>query len=153
MSEARDFIENRLELSAGAALVRRADTGLELLLIRVRAHAFELPKGHIEENEQADQTAARELREETGLLSSLLVGPELDSVEYAFATSDGVAIEKRVRYFLFLPKDQLVFGRKPERTREIRWIGELETEDVSLVNEKLRDVIVSAFATAGGADV
>lgn len=57
-----------------------------------------LPKGHLDPGETAEQTAIREVREETGVEAELV--EKLGDVEY-FYQRDGKRIFKRVSFFLF----------------------------------------------------
>jgi 8-oxo-dGTP pyrophosphatase MutT (NUDIX family) len=141
--------EEEMERSAGAALVRVRDGRTEVLLIRVRAHAYELPKGHVEPDESAEEAALRELREETGLLSEVTAGPELGSVEYSFQ-HQGTLLFKRVSYFLVTAAAccPVQFGPLPDGTRELRWVDASGIPAVPLVNEDLRRV-----SRRAGADI
>jgi bis(5'-nucleosidyl)-tetraphosphatase len=57
------------EATAGGVIFRHAkDTKkLEILLVQDAKNRWTIPKGHIEPGENAQQTAEREIREETGL--------------------------------------------------------------------------------------
>jgi ADP-ribose pyrophosphatase YjhB (NUDIX family) len=58
------------EPTAGGVIFRRNSdkkNQIEILLIQDAKNRWTIPKGHIEEGEQARQTAEREIREETGL--------------------------------------------------------------------------------------
>lgn len=56
------------EPTAGGVVFRRNKGGnIEILLIQDAKDRWTIPKGHIEEGEEAKQTAAREVGEETGL--------------------------------------------------------------------------------------
>ena len=56
------------EPTAGGIVFRHNKTGaIEFLLIQDSKNRWTIPKGHIEEGEEAKQTAAREITEETGL--------------------------------------------------------------------------------------
>ncbi|MFG1790737.1 NUDIX hydrolase [Nocardia altamirensis] len=72
-----------------AALIGRTDRRGRLL--------WSLPKGHIEEGETAEQTAIREVAEETGI--SGVVVAELGSIDYWFVT-DGRRVHKTVHHYL-----------------------------------------------------
>jgi ADP-ribose pyrophosphatase YjhB (NUDIX family) len=137
-----------VELSAGAALLRGSPPGAELLVMRVRSAGYELPKGHLEWDETPERAAARELREETGLISGPRAGELLGTLEYSFERDDG-PVHKRVDYFLFTPAGlgPLAFGEKPSGTRELLWVREADAATLPLVSEELRPVIVKAFAT------
>lgn len=56
------------EPTAGGVIFRRNDKdGIEILLIQDAKNRWTIPKGHIEPGESAQETAEREIREETGL--------------------------------------------------------------------------------------
>lgn len=56
------------EPTAGGIVYRRGKKGkVEILLIQDAKDRWTIPKGHIEEGEKANETAAREIQEETGL--------------------------------------------------------------------------------------
>lgn len=57
----------RKEKSCGALVVRRGETENEILLIKHNGGHWAFPKGHVEEGESEEQTAYREVQEETGL--------------------------------------------------------------------------------------
>ena len=56
------------ETTSGGIVFRRTASGaLELLLIQDAKSRWTIPKGHVEPGEEPQQTAEREIREETGL--------------------------------------------------------------------------------------
>lgn len=57
-----------------------------------------LPKGHPEAGETPAQAAAREVREETGLIASLV--DQLGEIAYSYERG-GALVAKRVAFFLF----------------------------------------------------
>jgi ADP-ribose pyrophosphatase YjhB (NUDIX family) len=124
------------EISAGGALVRDG----ELLMIRVRAAGYELPKGGIEWDELPADAAVRETREESGVASPLEPGAELGHVDY---TVDGHG--KRVRYFALVVTGPLELAALPERTRERRWVGRDQLATLPLVNDALRPIAAAAL--------
>ncbi|MGW5572161.1 NUDIX hydrolase [Nocardia thailandica] len=72
-----------------AALIGRTDRRGRLL--------WSLPKGHIEEGETSEQTAIREVAEETGINGEVVA--ELGSIDYWFVT-EGRRVHKTVHHFL-----------------------------------------------------
>ena len=76
MNRRRPAIEEVVrEPTAGGIVFRRNQRGqLEILLIQDAKNRWTIPKGHIEENEQAKEAAAREIKEETGLKELELLG-------------------------------------------------------------------------------
>jgi len=107
-----DLPDHPSEVSSGGALVREHDGAQELLLIRVRADGYELPKGGIEWDELPSDAAARETREEAGVESVLQVGRELDHVDYFVGESADRHL-KRVRYFTLSLRPRFSSGRSP----------------------------------------
>lgn len=62
------------EVSCGAVVWRERDGQREYLLIRHNGGHWSFPKGHMEDNETEEQTAHREIREETGLTTDIDTG-------------------------------------------------------------------------------
>jgi 8-oxo-dGTP pyrophosphatase MutT (NUDIX family) len=87
--------------SAGGVVVRHGETGTELVLGRRRRErdgvTWSLPKGTPNADETIEQTALREVEEETGLQVRIIapIGP----IEYYFVQS-GTRIHKTVHYYL-----------------------------------------------------
>lgn len=143
---------NRCEYSAGCVFVRLSGGRREALVMRVRREGYELPKGHLEADETAEAAAVRELREETGLQSPVKLGAELGAIKYSFE-SNGATITKRVRYFHAAAGDDalVVFGPKPKRTRELRWVTSAELTAIALVRESLRAIVAKGLVVSQGA--
>ena len=57
----------RKEKSCGALVVRRGAESPEILLIKHNGGHWAFPKGHVEAGETEEETALREVQEETGL--------------------------------------------------------------------------------------
>lgn len=98
-----------LVLAAGGAVWRRADEGIEVLLVhRPRYDDWSLPKGKADPGEDLDACAIREVEEETGLACEL--GAELVELRYR----DHKDRPKLVRYWAmtvlsgaFAPNDEV----------------------------------------------
>lgn len=64
----------RYEKSCGAVIFRKSDVWKVLLIRHVKGRHISFPKGHVENGENEQQTALREVMEETGLRIRLLHG-------------------------------------------------------------------------------
>jgi 8-oxo-dGTP pyrophosphatase MutT (NUDIX family) len=108
--------------SAGGIVVR-FDDGIPSLVIGARrrdrdVYTWTLPKGTPNPGETREQTAVREVSEETGL--QVRITDVLDSIEYWFIQR-GTRIHKTVHYFLMEP----VGGDLADHDREfddVRWV-------------------------------
>jgi 8-oxo-dGTP pyrophosphatase MutT (NUDIX family) len=110
------------EVSAGGLVVRGPDTDLEGALIgkldRRGRLLWSLPKGHVEAGETLEQTAAREVAEETGIIGDVL-GP-LGTVDYWFVF-EGRRIHKTVHHFLLDAVAGVLSDADVEVT-EVAWV-------------------------------
>jgi 8-oxo-dGTP pyrophosphatase MutT (NUDIX family) len=87
------------EFSAGGVVVRRFRGRPFLAAVRVKGGTvLALPKGHIDEGENAAEAAAREVREEAGVEAELV--EKLGDVRYWYQR-DGERVLKVVSFFLF----------------------------------------------------
>lgn len=136
----------RVERSAGVLLFNCVNAVPKALLIRVRRDLFEIPKGHIEPGETAGQAALRELREETGLNSAIRLGVPLGDVGYEFFSNEK-RIFKTVKYFggTLVPGVEVEWGKRPNRTKERRWVGRSELSSISLVTPEIKTLVDGAF--------
>ncbi|HEV8545725.1 MAG TPA: NUDIX hydrolase [Candidatus Limnocylindrales bacterium] len=107
-----------------------------------------LPKGTPNAGETREQTALREVGEETGL-EVRITGP-LDSIEYTFVQR-GLRIHKTVHYFLMEPTGGDL-ARHDHEFESVRWIS-FEDAQQSLTFETERALVASAAAivASGGA--
>ena len=109
------------EVSAGGVIYRRRDDQVEVALIHT-AKRWGLPKGHVEEGERVEETAVREVREETGLAGK--PDRRLGQISYTYRgkSRDGkpVRIAKRVTFFLLEYLEGEVHGHDYE-VDEARW--------------------------------
>ena len=99
--------------SAGGVVFRQADQGIEILLIRDRFGYWTFPKGKKESGETDEQTALREIWEETQLSGEII--QKLSSTVYQYQ-DEGQTIEKTVTYFLV----QYQAGNEKPQMEEIK---------------------------------
>ena len=85
------------EKSCGAVVFTKRNGDPEFLIVQEQAGAYSFPKGHMESGETEEQTARREVFEETGLVLPFLEG---FCVEDEYDLSEKPGTRKRVVYFL-----------------------------------------------------
>ncbi len=88
----------RIETSAGGVVYRRLGGEVHFLLIRDPYENWGLPKGHVERGESVEETALREVREETGIESLDLREP-LGTIDWFFREGPDL-IHKYCHFFL-----------------------------------------------------
>lgn len=114
----------RIEEAAGGVVARRGAGGPLILLIgqvdwRTRRSTTRLPKGRPEAGERPEETAVREVEEETGIRGA--VERELGVWRYAYyAPAQGHYVHKRVRFYLMRPRAGVPRPRTGETLR-VRW--------------------------------
>lgn len=87
------------EFSAGGVVVRTMRGQPFMAAVRVKdGRVLALPKGHIDPGESAAEAAAREVREETGVVGTLI--EKIDDIRYWYVR-DGMRVLKVVSFFLF----------------------------------------------------
>ncbi|HSA41727.1 MAG TPA: NUDIX hydrolase, partial [Mycobacterium sp.] len=110
-----DGIDGPLE-DALAALIGRLDRRGRML--------WSLPKGHIEQGETAEQTAAREVAEETGIQGKVLAA--LGSIDYWFVT-EGRRVHKTVHHYLL----RFSGGELSDEDREVAEVAWVPLSELS----------------------
>ena len=109
--------------SAGGIVIRVTDGTPQLVVGKRRRErdgvTWTLPKGTPVPDETTEQTAVREVCEETGL-EVRIVRP-LDFIQYTF-TMAGTRIHKTVHYFLMVPTGGDL-SRHDHEFAEVRWIA------------------------------
>lgn len=113
-----------------AALIGRVDRRGRML--------WSLPKGHIELGETAEQTAIREVAEETGIQGGVLAA--LGSIDYWFVT-EGRRVHKTVHHYLMRFLDGELSDDDVEVT-EVAWVPltELQSRLAYADERRLADV-------------
>src|SRR6266550_2495364 len=115
----------RREFSAGGVLVRRLNGRWVMAAIRPAAKkpgTWALPKGRIDDGERGEETALREVAEETGARGSSL--GKLGDVRYWF-NWEGERVLKVVSFFLVRYEGGRLGDVPPEHRHEVaevRWL-------------------------------
>jgi 8-oxo-dGTP pyrophosphatase MutT (NUDIX family) len=108
------------ERSAGGVVYRRNGDQLQIQLIQDRFGKITLPKGKMEPGETLEQTALREILEETGI-KGRIVEP-LALIHYQFTLPQKEVILKEVQYYLV----EAIGGELAAQEDEIRGVEWLE---------------------------
>ena len=142
-------LSNATATSAGGIVYRFQDSTAQLVVGRRKrerdSHTWTLPKGTPNPGETLEETALREVCEETGLTVRIL--SPLDAIRYTFVQR-GTRIHKTVHYFMMEPTGG-GFGDHDHEFEEVRWISfddaatmlsfETERSLVSLAATRLPD--------------
>lgn len=112
------------------------------------AEAIALPKGSIDHGERPEQTAVREIREETGLRAELVT--KLMDIRYIYVRNWGnhARVSKTVSFYLLLYRSGRLGNISPAMRVEVRnafWLP-LEQAPLRLSYKGEREVAESAIA-------
>jgi 8-oxo-dGTP pyrophosphatase MutT (NUDIX family) len=127
------------EISAGGVVVQKAENGWEIAVIepqrepesslkndkKRQKQLLALPKGLVDPGEKADETAIREVREETGIIATKLA--KLTDIKYVYIRSwgDKQRVFKIVSFYLLKYQSGEIDQIKPEMRIEVKqalWI-------------------------------
>jgi len=137
-------------ISSGGVVFRPAGAGYEVALIRVAradGDAWAIPKGWVEKGEDLEQTAVREVREETGLDAKVL--RKLGEITYEFySKADRSRIVKTVHLFLMEWLDGDTADHDDE-VEEVRWFP-LEDALLTLTYKNEREMLEKAMSLIQG---
>lgn len=151
-SGARDFgvtskqLPTVREFSAGGLLIHGIGTGGQFGVIIGRAgrrgHTlWLLPKGHIEIGESPDQTAVREIAEETGIRGDVMA--PLGSVDYWFR-AEGAMVHKTVHHYLLRFREGAVAIGDDHEVTDVAWVP-LEALPSRLTHADERQIATAAI--------
>ncbi|WP_341278424.1 NUDIX domain-containing protein [Paenibacillus sp. FSL H8-0537] len=112
------------EISAGGVVYRRTEEGkLQIQLIQDRYGKVSLPKGKMEAGETVEQTALREIAEETGLRGNIIA--PIDQIKYQYQHDTYGTVDKEVHYYLV----EAIGGDLQAQVEEIRGVDWFEPLD------------------------
>lgn len=118
------------EYSAGGFVYKMIDGILHYLLIMDPYGRWSLPKGHIESGENIEDTAVREVQEETGL-GHLDVKDYLGEIMFYFRLK-GKLVHKRTHFFLMKAlDDKPLVPQHDEGIHGVGWFTEDEALEAS----------------------
>lgn len=94
-------MKTKKQHSAGGVVFKKKGERIEVaLILRDNKTKWCLPKGQVEKGESPEDTARREIKEETGLEGELL--QELNTIHYFFSSKEeNTRFSKTVNFYLF----------------------------------------------------
>jgi 8-oxo-dGTP pyrophosphatase MutT (NUDIX family) len=111
--------QNKTETAGGVVISKKG----KVLIVNQRGNSWSLPKGHIEEGEDAKAAAIREIEEETGILRLNLVKKLGSYTRYKIGLDgrDDISELKHIHMFHFTT-DELKLAPIDPAHPEARWI-------------------------------
>jgi len=122
------------------AVVFKKNAQVEYLLLHYGGGHWDFVKGEVEEGESEQDTARRELEEETGLTDAQFFDDFREEISYFFRSADQT-IYKQVIYFLVQTKSSTV--KLSYEHAEYTWLGYDEALE-KLTFKNARDVLRKA---------
>lgn len=104
------------EISAGGVVYRNRGDSIQVQLIQDRYGKITLPKGKMEAGETVEQTALREISEETGIGGRIV--KQLETITYQYTLPHLGLVDKEVHYYLV----EAVSGELQAQVEEIRGV-------------------------------
>jgi 8-oxo-dGTP pyrophosphatase MutT (NUDIX family) len=138
-TSAGGLVLDRLAPDASGALIGRLDRRGRLL--------WSLPKGHVEAGETEQQTAVREVAEETGVVGRVI--GKLGTIDFWFV-AEGRRVHKTVHHYLLLAVDQvhgLELSDEDVEVSEVAWVplgevsGQLAYADERRLLDRIPDLL------------
>lgn len=142
----------RDETSAGGVVFRLDGREPLVLLIRDSYQNWGFPKGHVEDGEQPEQAAVREVSEETGL-GELTVRGSIDTINWFFRFR-GQLIHKYCHFYLIETAESETSPQRAEGITACRWTSFGEAESlISYANarevlRRAQEMVVASSASA-----
>ncbi len=111
------------EFTAGGVVYRQIDGITQILMIQDKLGRWSIPKGHVEEGEKLEQTAVREIGEETGL-TELRIVDKLDKLHF-FYRKEGKLIFMTTYVYLIeaLGDTDAVVPEQSEGIADVKWFN------------------------------
>ena len=140
------MVSIKRQVSSGGVIYRKQERRCEVALIlrstKKGKKVWCLPKGLMQETESPEETARREVREETGLEGK--VNEKLGEIQYIFySPEEHSRIQKTVHFFLMEYLQGSVADHDSE-VEEARWFP-IETAIDLLTFETERDIVKKAL--------
>jgi 8-oxo-dGTP pyrophosphatase MutT (NUDIX family) len=117
----------REQTSGGVIFRRNKNDEIEFLMIQDAKDRWTIPKGHIEEGEKPDETARREITEETGI-QEMKLHKWLGKVNFRYRREQSLVLIT-MQVFLVEALGNTSKVQKEEWMNDIRWFSVSDTLD------------------------
>lgn len=139
-------VTTSVEVSAGGLIVSKSDPSKVALICHLNRGGGKdwcLPKGHVETNESLEETATREVLEETGLAGEVVT--KLGEINYSFRVGN-TRIRKTVHHYLLreISGNLSADGDPTGEVLEVRWFPLDELVEV-LAHENEKKMALKAL--------
>lgn len=125
-----------IQCSAGGVLYKREGERYKICLIAKRDFkVWALPKGRVAPGEVPEQTAVREVIEETGHLGRIQV--KIDQIDYRFYWKENDTMYHKFVYFYLMPLERENARERDQEADAVRWVTLGEAyKMITYINEK-----------------
>lgn len=130
------------KISAGGVVFHNG----KFLLIRWKSqNTIELPKGTVKRNETLEQTAQREVLEETGYKTAVV--DVLNTFNYTFTWHDGITYDKTVHYFLMALVDEKKYRHHRQENEDFinTWVA-IDNAEEKLTHSDAKEAVRMALS-------
>lgn len=127
-------MNKRYEQSCGVVVLNRENDTIKVLLVHHQKGHWGIPKGHVEPNEKEEETAIREVLEETGISTDIIEG-----FREVITYSPCEGVSKDVVFFLGNAKNTDIKVQE-EELKEAIWI-DLEKGPTRITYKEEKEVI------------
>lgn len=131
------------EKSCGAVVYCQNENGIKYLLVCERSGFWVFPKGHMEAGESEQETALREVKEETGLDITFVTGFRVED-EHNLAREGCPHIIKQTVYFLAEYKNQKFVPQKSEISKIV--LLDFESAMATLQFDSFKHILAQAHS-------
>lgn len=128
--------QEEIQISAGGLIYKKEGHQIKVCLIaKKNKQIWALPKGRVDKGETPEETAVREVREETGC--EVKLKERIDEINYYFHLRENDVLYHKYVYFYLMPLVKENAYQRDQEADEVRWftLGEAQ-KTLSFLNEK-----------------
>ena len=118
------YEEEELVINAGGVVYREKEKELYFILVKNAHDKWVFPRGKVEENETWQETAAREIKEETGIDEAEVLG-EIGEIKYTDKSEDP-QIKKSTHFYLVKTEKEEIKKEESKDVKSAEWFPEEE---------------------------